>query len=70
MDQGRRANLSRDNYDDKAEGIPPIWISPEQSSFMQILLNAVRAKEIIAIEPALQSIIVPISDELRFGFKP
>jgi caffeoyl-CoA O-methyltransferase len=33
----------------RAEGIPPIWISPEQGSFMQILLKAVRAKKIIEI---------------------
>jgi predicted O-methyltransferase YrrM len=33
----------------KAEGIPPIWISPEQGSFMQILLKAVRAREVVEI---------------------
>ena len=33
----------------RAEGIPPIWISPEQGSLMQILLKAVRAKEVIEI---------------------
>ncbi len=33
----------------RAEGIPPIWISPEQGSFMHILLKAVRAKEVIEI---------------------
>jgi predicted O-methyltransferase YrrM len=33
----------------RAEGIPPIWISPEQGSFMQILLRAVRAKEVVEI---------------------
>jgi predicted O-methyltransferase YrrM len=32
-----------------AEGIPPIWISPEQGSFIQILLKAMRVKEIIEI---------------------
>jgi caffeoyl-CoA O-methyltransferase len=35
--------------DARAEGIPPIWISPEQGSFMQILLKAVRAKEVVEI---------------------
>jgi caffeoyl-CoA O-methyltransferase len=30
-------------------GIPPIWISPEQGSFMQILLKAMRAKEVIEV---------------------
>jgi predicted O-methyltransferase YrrM len=33
----------------RAEGLPPIWISPEQGSFMQILLKAVRAKEVVEI---------------------
>ena len=32
-----------------AEGIPPIWIAPEQASFMQILLKAARAKEVVEI---------------------
>jgi caffeoyl-CoA O-methyltransferase len=31
------------------EGIPPIWISPEQGSFMQILLKAIRAREVLEI---------------------
>jgi caffeoyl-CoA O-methyltransferase len=33
----------------KAKGIPPIWISPEQGSFMQILLKAVCAKDVVEI---------------------
>jgi len=33
----------------KAKGIPPIWISPEQGSFMQILLKAVHAREVVEI---------------------
>jgi predicted O-methyltransferase YrrM len=33
----------------RAEGIPPIWISPEQGSFMQILLKAVQVKEVIEV---------------------
>jgi caffeoyl-CoA O-methyltransferase len=33
----------------RAENIPPIWISPEQASFIQILLMAIHAKEIIEI---------------------
>ncbi|MGD0100462.1 MAG: SAM-dependent methyltransferase, partial [Acidobacteriota bacterium] len=33
----------------RAAGIPPIWISPEQGSFMQLLLKAIRAKEVIEI---------------------
>ncbi|MGH7740928.1 MAG: O-methyltransferase [Candidatus Eiseniibacteriota bacterium] len=32
-----------------ADGIPPIWIAPEQASFMQILLKAARAKEVVEI---------------------
>jgi predicted O-methyltransferase YrrM len=31
------------------EGIPPIWISPEQGSFMQLLLKAARVKEVVEI---------------------
>jgi predicted O-methyltransferase YrrM len=30
-------------------GIPPIWVSPEQGSFLQILLMAVQAKEVLEI---------------------
>jgi predicted O-methyltransferase YrrM len=30
-------------------GIPPIWISPEQGSFLQILLAALQAKEVVEI---------------------
>ena len=33
----------------KAAGIPAIWISPEQGSFMQILLRATRAREVIEV---------------------
>jgi predicted O-methyltransferase YrrM len=33
----------------RSENIPPIWISPEQASFIQILLMAVHAAEIIEI---------------------
>ena len=32
-----------------AEGIPPIWIAPEQASFMQILLRAAHVKEVVEI---------------------
>ena len=30
-------------------GIPPIWIAPEQASFMQILLRLARAREVIEV---------------------
>ncbi len=30
-------------------GIPPIWISPEQASFMQILLKLVRAETVVEV---------------------
>ena len=30
-------------------GIPAIWISPEQASFMQILLAACRAREVVEV---------------------
>lgn len=30
-------------------GIPPIWIAPAQASFMQILLRAIAAKEVIEV---------------------
>ena len=33
----------------EAEGIPAIWISPEQASFMQILLKLAKAKEVIEV---------------------
>jgi predicted O-methyltransferase YrrM len=32
-----------------AAGIPPIWIAPEQASFMQILLRASGAKEVVEV---------------------
>ena len=32
-----------------AAGIPAIWISPEQASFMQILLKASRAREVLEV---------------------
>lgn len=33
----------------RAAGIPAIWISPEQASFMQILLKAARAREVVEV---------------------
>jgi len=35
--------------DARLQGIPPIWISPEQGSFIQILLMSVGAKEVVEI---------------------
>ncbi len=32
-----------------AAGIPAIWIAPEQASFMQILLRAARAREVVEV---------------------
>jgi caffeoyl-CoA O-methyltransferase len=32
-----------------AEGIPSIWIAPEQASFMQILLRAARVREVVEV---------------------
>jgi len=32
-----------------AEGIPSIWIAPEQASFMQILLRLVKAREVVEV---------------------
>ena len=32
-----------------AEGIPSIWIAPEQASFMQILLRLARAREVVEV---------------------
>lgn len=32
-----------------SEGIPSIWIAPEQASFMQILLRAAHAREVVEI---------------------
>jgi predicted O-methyltransferase YrrM len=33
----------------RAAGIPPIWISPEQASLMQILLKLNRAREVVEV---------------------
>lgn len=33
----------------RSEGIPPIWIAPEQGSFMQLLLKMVHASDVIEI---------------------
>lgn len=33
----------------KDEGIPPIWIAPEQASFMQVLLKLARAREVVEV---------------------
>lgn len=32
-----------------AAGIPPIWIAPEQASLMQVLLRAIRARQVVEI---------------------
>lgn len=32
-----------------AEGIPPIWVAPEQASFMQILLKLAHAKDVVEV---------------------
>lgn len=32
-----------------AAGIPPIWVAPEQASFMQILLRLARAKDVVEV---------------------
>ena len=36
-------------HDAAAEGLPPIWIAPEQASFMQILLRAAAARNVVEI---------------------
>lgn len=33
----------------RAAGIPPIWISPEQASFLQVLLKAAGAREVVEV---------------------
>jgi predicted O-methyltransferase YrrM len=33
----------------QAAGIPAIWIAPEQASFMQILLRAIRARDVVEV---------------------
>jgi caffeoyl-CoA O-methyltransferase len=33
----------------RAAGIPPIWISPEQASFMQIVLKLCRARDVVEV---------------------
>jgi caffeoyl-CoA O-methyltransferase len=35
--------------DARRAGIPEIWISPEQASFMQILLRAARARDVVEV---------------------
>ena len=32
-----------------AQGLPPIWIAPEQARFMQILLRAARVREVVEV---------------------
>lgn len=32
-----------------SEGIPPIWVAPEQASFMQVLLKLARAKDVVEV---------------------
>lgn len=32
-----------------AAGLPPIWISPEQSSFLQVLLKSSRARDVVEV---------------------
>ena len=41
--------LARLKTEARAAGIPPIWISPEQASFMQILLKLHGAREVIEV---------------------
>lgn len=36
-------------HEARAEGIPAIWVSPEQASLMQILLRLVKAREVVEI---------------------
>jgi predicted O-methyltransferase YrrM len=33
----------------RAAGLPPIWVSPEQAAFMQILLKLCKAREVIEV---------------------
>ena len=33
----------------RAAGIPPIWIAPEQASFLQILLKLARARKVVEV---------------------
>jgi predicted O-methyltransferase YrrM len=33
----------------RAQGIPPIWIAPEQASLMQILLRSIGAREVVEV---------------------
>lgn len=43
------AFLARLKIAARKAGIPPIWISPEQASFMQILLKAIGAREVVEV---------------------
>ena len=46
---GEDAFLADLKHTAREEGIPPIWISPEQASFMQILLRLVGAREVVEV---------------------
>ena len=47
--QGDDAFLTELKRAAAAEGIPPIWVSPEQASLMQILLMAAGAKQVVEV---------------------
>jgi caffeoyl-CoA O-methyltransferase len=47
--QGDDAFLEELKREALAAGIPPIWISPEQASLMQVLLKLCRAREVVEV---------------------
>jgi predicted O-methyltransferase YrrM len=47
--QGEDAFLGELKAAARAAGIPPIWIAPEQASFMQILLRAIGARRVVEV---------------------
>jgi predicted O-methyltransferase YrrM len=46
---GEDAFLRQLKNEARTAGIPPIWISPEQASFMQILLKLCKARDVVEI---------------------
>src|SRR5688572_17969044 len=50
-----------------AAGMPAIWISPEQASFMQILLKAISAKEVVEVGTLAGYSAIAMARALRPG---
>ncbi len=51
----------------RAAGIPPIWVAPEQASFMQILLRLARATEVVEVGTLAGSTAIVMARALPEG---